>query len=309
MTAPAFGLVLPSSTGTGVPDPESIWKLAAAVESSSLDRLWVSDHLLWWLPMHESLSLLAGLAARTTRVSIGPAVLLLAMRDPIITAKALATIDLLSEGRLVVGVGIGGEFPPEWEAVGVDRRTRVSRTEEMIEALKGLWGPGPFGYRGRRITFEPVDLYPKPARPPPIWIGGRVEASVERAARLADGWMGIFLTPERYASRIDLLKKTAAARGRDPDTIKPSLYVWTCIAERGDDAREVASTLLPAFYNVPYSRLEKYAVVGDPAECSARLRAYVQAGCRDFAVAPIPHGEPEDFVRMISEEILPTISL
>lgn len=305
-SSPSFGLVLPSSGGSDVPDPDAIWPIVERADESGLDYLWVSDHIVWWHPMYESLALLSAVAARTLRIKIGTAVLLLAMRDPVVTAKTLASIDRLSSGRLTVGVGIGGEFPPEWAAVGVPTRTRATRTEEMIEALRGLWGEGSFGYHGKRIGFEAINLYPKPRNRPPIWIGGRSEGAVKRAARLGDGWMGLFLTPERYEKGLTMLRDEAEALGRDPEAIARSLYVWTCIADTDAEARSIAENLMGGFYNLPFEKLEKYVVAGSAQTCAERFSEFVSAGVNDFAIAII--GTPgAEIVDRISTEIIPSV--
>jgi probable F420-dependent oxidoreductase len=256
--------------------------------------------------MYESLALLSGVAARTSRIKIGTAVLLLAMRDPVITAKTLASIDRLSSGRLTVGVGIGGEFPPEWAAVGVPTRTRAARTDEMIQAMRGLWGAGPFEYLGKRIGFDTIDLHPKPRRPPPIWIGGRSDAAVKRVARLGDGWMGLFLTPERYEKQLSLLRAEAEALARDPDAIARSLYVWTCVADTDAEARTIAENLMGGFYNLPFEKLEKYVVTGSAGTCAERLSEFADAGVRDFAIAII--GAPgKEIVDRLTVDVIPGV--
>lgn len=303
----SFGLVLPSSASSDVPDPDTVWPIVDRAEGSSLDYLWVSDHIVWWHPMYESLALLSAVAARTSRIRIGTAVLLLAMRDPVITAKTLASIDRLSLGRLTVGVGIGGEFPPEWAAVGVLTRTRSSRTDEMIEAMRGLWKEGSFEYQGKRIRFDAIDLHPKPRTIPPIWIGGRSDAAVKRAARLGDGWMGLFLTPERYEKQLRLLRTEAEALGRDPESIARSLYVWTCIADTDAAARSIAENLMGGFYNLPFEKLDKYVVAGSPQTCAEKFSEFSEAGVNDFAVAVIGAASA-DVVDRLTEQVIPELS-
>lgn len=304
--APSFGLVLPSSIGPDVPGPSTIWEIVEAAEGSPLTHLWVSDHILWWHPMYESLALLSAVAARTSRIRIGTAILLLAMRHPVVVAKSLASISRLSGGRLTLGVGIGGEFPPEWDAVQVSLRTRARRTEEMIEALRGLWGDRPFDYRGRHVSFDPIDLHPKPLPPPPIWIGGRSDGAVRRAARLGDGWIGLFLTPDRFEKQSMLLSAEAERLGRDPAQIPRSHFVWTCIADTTAEARSIAENLFGPFYNLPFERLEKYAIAGSPEACAERFSEFARAGVEHFAVAPIGLPDPE-FIRRLTEEVAPLL--
>jgi probable F420-dependent oxidoreductase len=303
----SFGLVVPPATGVGSPDPESVWKLAEEADDSSLEYLWVSDHIVWYGPMHDSLTLLTAIAARTHRVRIGTAVLLLAMRHPVLVAKAIASLELLSGSRLTLGVGVGGEYPPEWKAVDIDWKTRASRTDEMIEALRGLWRDGSFSFEGRRLTIDDVDLHPKLARPVPIWIGGRKDAALKRAGRFGDGWMGIFTTPERFKAQFAKVQEEAGMRGRDPSAIVPSLYVWTSIADDHAQARSVAESLLPLFYNTPWEKLEKYAVFGTPSECAERFAEFADAGVSHFAVAPID-SDGLGMIRRLEEEVAPALS-
>lgn len=306
-TAPTFGYVLPPSTGTDVPEPEQLWELIDLAEASSLSHLWVSDHILWWHPMHDALSMLAAIAGRTQRIGIGPAVMLLAMREPVLAAKALATIQRLSSGRLTLGVGVGGEFPPEWEATGTPLRTRASRTDEMIAALRGLWGLAPFSMDGRHVKLDQVDLHPKPRQRPPIWIGGRSKPAIERAARLGDGWMGIFLTPERYRERLDSLKALRERAGLGADGFTPSLYAWTCIADTDAEAKRIASGILGAFYNLEYDKLERFAVVGSAETCARRFAEFADAGVEHFAVAPIAVEPSNDPLLRLINDVLPSL--
>lgn len=299
---------MPSSKGFDVPDRAELFDLVSAIDTSGLDKLWVSDHILWWLPMYESISLLSAVAGRTERVRIGTSVLLLAMRHPVLAAKQLATIDRLSEGRLEVGVGIGGEFPAEWEAVDRDIKTRVSRTEEMVEALRMLWS-GPTTYKGKRIAIEDVDLYPKPHKIPPIWIGGRSEAAARRAGRIGDGWQGIFVTPERYAERIAQMQEAAQTAGRAGD-LSAGLFIWTSVAETTKEAKDLARQLMGSFYNLPFEKLERYVAFGDPEEVARRFREYRDAGASDIAVAAISPEMGADLSRIVGlldSEVRPQI--
>jgi alkanesulfonate monooxygenase SsuD/methylene tetrahydromethanopterin reductase-like flavin-dependent oxidoreductase (luciferase family) len=277
--APTFGLVVPQAGAGGIAEPGSLRNVVDAADAlgpdSGVSHLWVSDHLLWWRPMYESLTLLAAIAGRTSRVEIGTAVLLLALRPPLLAAKTLASIDRLSGGRLTVGVGVGGEYAPEWEASGVERRGRGRRTDDMIRTLRRLWGD------------DPVGLQPKPHRPPPVWIGGRSEAALRRAGRLGDGWMGLFTTPARYATQLEVAREAATRADRDPASLVPSLYVWTCIRDSEAEARAAAASLLPSFYQVPFEKLERYLVMGTADRCAEAFSAFADAGVRHFAVAPV----------------------
>jgi alkanesulfonate monooxygenase SsuD/methylene tetrahydromethanopterin reductase-like flavin-dependent oxidoreductase (luciferase family) len=287
---PSLGLVVPQAGASGIADPGALWDVVDAADrpGSGVEHLWVSDHLLWWRPMHEATTLLAAVAGRTSRVGIGTAVLLLALRHPLLAAKALASVDRLSGGRLTLGVGVGGEYAPEWEAAGVDRRGRGRRTDQMLRQLRALWSAG-----------DPTGLEPKPVGRMPVWIGGRTDAALRRAGESGDGWMGIFTTPERYASQLAVARAAAERAGRDPDGLVPSLYVWACIRDSASEARRAASVLLPSFYRVPFDKLERYVVAGTPAHCAERFAAFAAAGARHLAVAPaVEEVTPEPVQRL-----------
>lgn len=273
MTGATLGLVLPHAGAGGLVPPASVWAMAEAADrpGSGLTNLWTSDHLLWWDAMYESIALLGALAARTSRVGLGTAVLLVALREPVATAKALATVDRLSGGRVTVGVGVGGEYAPEWEAVGSDPRTRGRRTDAAIRRMRDVWNGG---------------LDPAPAGAMPVWVGGRSDAALRRAGRLGDGWMGLFTTPERYAGQVAAARAAAEAAGRDPAALVASLYVWTAVGETAAEARAAAADALPRFYRLPFDRMERYVVAGTAASCAEQLAAFATAGARHLAVAP-----------------------
>lgn len=127
---------------------------------------------------------------------------------------------------------------------------------------------------------------------------------MKRAGRLGDGWMGLFLTPERYAERLRQLREELESQARS--SVPSSLYVWTSIADTTEEARRIAEEALGGFYNVPFERLERYAVVGSPEECARRFREYAEAGVEHFAIAPISPSPSSRFVERLAEEIAAT---
>lgn len=304
--SPTFGIALASGAGGDVPEPEALWKIIDDVEDSSLDYLWVADHIKFHAPMYEATTLLAAIAARTTRIKFGTAVFLLAMRNPVVAAKTFASISRLSHGRFTLGVGIGGEFPPEWEAVGVNLKTRASRTDEMIEALRGLWEEGKFSYQGRRIRIPEIDLDPKPRERLPIWVGGRREGALRRAGRLADGWMGIFVTPDMFAAGVATMKEEAEKHGRDPSKLVPSLFAWTVMADTSREGRELAESIMPLVYNTPWERLGKYVTYGSAEDCAKRFKEFADAGAEHICVSSVG-GTMDERLRRLLEEVAPQV--
>jgi len=185
--------------------------------SLSFDSVWTGDHVSFHNPMYESLTLLASYVPITSRVRLGTAVYLLALRPPAIAAKITSTLDALSGGRLIFGVGVGGENPKEFEVCGVPHGERGARVSEAIEVVRTLWRDTPATFKGRFTQFSGVSLDPKPVQKPgpPIWIGGRSDAALARAGRQGDGWVSYVVQPERYAESLDKIRSAARAAGRD----------------------------------------------------------------------------------------------
>src|SRR3972149_3872 len=167
------------------PDPAEQFALAERVEALGFDALWCGDHILFNIPLYESLTLLSFYAAPTQRV------------------------------------GVGGEILKEFEACGIPHTERGARVNEGIEVLRTLWTQAPASFSGRFVKFEGVSIDPKPAQPggPPIWIGGRSDAALQRAARLGDGWVSYVVTADRYRQSVEKIKAAAHAPGRPLDGV------------------------------------------------------------------------------------------
>src|SRR5262249_35020892 len=172
------------------------------VEELGYDSVWTAEHILFHGPTADATVMLGALAAKTTRVRIGTAIMLLPLRHPTVAAKAVAYADHLSGGRVLLGIGVGGEFPKEFEATGVPHSERGAPTTAATGVMKPLWTEDHASPHSRFVNFDDVTMRPKPAQPggPPVIVAGRSEAAVRRAARLGDGYMPYLFTPERYAS-------------------------------------------------------------------------------------------------------------
>jgi len=216
--------------------PADFDKLAQGVEDLGYDSLWTGDHVVFPTdvaspypynatgafpfdrdqPLFEPVTLLAYLAARTTTVRLGMSVLVLPMRNPVITAKMLADIDNLTRGRLELGVGVGW-LREEFEALAADFASRGKLAEEWITILRQLWTAGsPTGFEGQHYRFAPLALLPRPGRRIPIVIGGNSRSALRRAARFGDGWHGVRLAPEQVHEAVRRLHADVADANRDP---------------------------------------------------------------------------------------------
>ena len=266
---------------------------AEMAEELGYDAIWVSEHIVFHVPTFDAVTTMAALAARTTRVRIGSAIVLLPLRPPAAVAKAVATLDIIAGGRVTLGVGVGGEYPKEFDVCGVPVRERGGRTDEAIAILKALWSQESVSFQGKYFQFHDVSMRPKPLQPggPPIVVGGRSEAAQRRAARVGDGYMPYLFTPQQYTAGLENIRGYAAAAGRQVDHFRTALYQFIYIADTYDAAFQQANAYLSTNYQQPFDRLiDRYCVVGPPETCIARLQAYIDAGARDVILVPTVAG-------------------
>ena len=256
----AFGVQGSGPLVGGVPDPEHFRRIAETAEAAGFDSLWAGDHVAFHEPLLDVTVALATFAAATERIKVGAGVLLLPLRAPVLVAREFASLDYVSGGRVILGVGVGGEHPADFDAVGVPIRERGARTNESMRALRGLF----------------ARHAPPPGQPdgPPLWVGGRSEAAIRRAADLGDGWMPIWVSPERYAEGLATL-----GRERTAAVVLPALVGGTV---------EEARLYLSRRYASEFSThaIERYCVVGSPAQCAERAAEYVAAGAEHVVFHP-----------------------
>jgi len=298
----------------GSQPPATLAALVGRIEALGYDSIWVGDHVQFHNPTLESLTVLSHVAALTRRVRLGTAVYLLALRHPTIVAKTVATLDLLAGGRFVFGVGVGGEFPKEFEAAGVPHRERGRRVDEGIEVCRLLWTKSPASFEGRFVRFTDVALEPRPVQPggPPIWIGGRSEQALRRAARVGDGWISYVVTPERYRRGLETIQALAAEAGRriEPGRgFEPAHLAFTVVDDDWERARATAVRYLSRQYNQPFDDLvTKYCVLGPPSQCAETLARFVDAGVRTVVIGFTAGAErAEEQVERFAADVLPLI--
>jgi len=262
-------------------------------------------------PIVDCVTLLAAFAGATTRVRLGTAVYLVPLRHPVVTAKIFAGLDYVSNGRLVFGAGVGGEFAREFEAVGVPHGERGSRTDEGLEVIQLLWREPRASFAGRHFHFTDVALEPRPIqRPhPPIWIGGRSEAALRRTARFARGWLAYMATPERISASTARIRDLAPAFGRAPRDIETGLLLFAFIGRDRETARGRVVADLSTRYHQPFEGLvDRYCVFGTPAQCAESIERFVAAGVSELVVkltcAP---DEQIDQQSALAEGVLPLL--
>jgi len=289
--------------------PERQLALAQRVDELGFDSLWTGDHISFHNPLYESLTLLAVYAGITKRVRLGTAVYLLALRHPTVVAKITSTLDVLSGGRLIFGVGVGGENPKEFEASGVPYAERGARVTEGIEVIRTLWRDTPASFKGRFTRFESVSIDPKPVQQPgpPVWIGGRSDAALARAGRQGDGWMSYVIQAKRYAESLEKIRAAADGAGRSLDGFVPAHLTFITIGNDHEAARALWVERLSQRYAQDFGPLaEKYGIIGNVAQCAEQMEAFVLAGCRYFVMNPICRPEDQrEQLEAIAAEIVP----
>ena len=267
----------------GRPETGPLLDLATRAEASGFDSVWVGDSLLA-RPRHDPLTLLAGVAGRVPRVQIGTAVLLPALRNPVLLAHQVATLDQVSEGRLILGVGIAADVPnirAEFTAAGVPFEKRVGRMMEGLRLCRALWTGKPVDWDGRWQVAQGV-LAPVPYRPegPPIWIGGNLQASLDRAGRWFDGWFPIAPDPATFARQWGEIKATAQAAGRDSGKLVGAMYLTVALDDNAAQADLRLNGFLERYYSQPAAvlRRRQACYAGSAEGLGAWLAAYAQAG-------------------------------
>ena len=306
MASICFGVSPSSPTLRAAPDQ---FELVRRIEQWGFDSIWAGDHVSFHNPIFESLTLLASYAGITSRIKLGTGVYLLALRSPAIAAKTSATLDVLSGGRLIFGVGVGGENPKEFEVCGVPHSERGARVSEGIDVVRTLWRDTPASFHGRFTSFDAVSLDPKPLQKPgpPIWIGGRSDAALRRAARQGDGWISYVVHAERYAQGVARIREEAQRAGRPLDGFVNAHLAFVTIGADHDKARDTWVRLLTKRYAQDFGPLAgKYGIIGTAADCAEQLDRFISAGCTYFVMSPICDNEDtEQQLEQIATEVLP----
>jgi probable F420-dependent oxidoreductase len=223
----------------------------AALEQLPIDSLWVGGHVASPNPTPEALMGLARLSAVTQRVKVGTAVLLLPLYQPAIVAKQIADQDRATRGRIVLGVGIGGEYAQEFRACGVPITERGRRVDEAIPLLRRLWTAQEITHEGRFYPMSAVKIHPGPAQPggPPIVVAGRSDAAMRRAGLIGDGWMPYLYSPRRYAASVARIEEVAGAADRDLSGFEWCAFIFVNIDSDGQRARQAMAATLGGQYN------------------------------------------------------------
>ncbi len=288
-----LGVLIPigqAQWGPGT-DPRALTDFAVRAEDLGYDSLWANDFLL--TPRIEALTMLAAVAPLTSRVTLGTAALLPVLRRPVQAAQTLASIDLLSGGRVVLTVGAGfpGRFgEPQHALSDVPWERRFTRLDETVALWRQLWASpdGGGSFHGELLNYDDLPPMTAPYRPggPPIWLGGASDSALRRIGRRYDGWLPYPPAPEAYRDGLAAVRAAAASAGRTADEITPALFVSVVLTDTVERGRDLLATFSQASYGLPLEQLETIqALAAGPADhVAAKLSGYVAAGARHLVV-------------------------
>ncbi len=356
MAMARFGVRIPVA---GVlASPPAFRRAAVAAEELGFDSVWVHDYIIWTKELDrlhiscgsreavdaagedyppiffESITNLAFLAAATSRIRLGIAVLCLPYRDPIVTAKQLACVDQLSGGRLELGIGPGAPkstLNVDPEVMRIRRADKYARTRSYFEAMRAIWTTDEPTVIDEFVDFGPATIFPKPAqRPyPPIWVGGSAEKSLDLLADFGDGWLPNWITPDEYPAAIDRVKELMTARGRDANKLTVGTEIQIGLGPTTEQARSMVAKTMGAFeegyagttggVGAPrdadtgntLDEIWRSSLIGSTSAVGDEIQRYVDAGCTAFELKFIYHSLDHlvEQLSMFADEIAPRFGI
>ncbi|CAN5542944.1 hypothetical protein BH09ACT7_BH09ACT7_57200 [soil metagenome] len=277
-----FGVMLPSFDSCGLGHPFKLLPGARLAEELDFDTGWVGDHLAYYPPTLDALCAASAAAAVTERLNIGTGILLLPMRNPVWTAKQVATVGSLAPDRFFFGVGVGGEGKEEFEAAGYSTARRGARLDESLQVVDALLRGLPVDHSGPEMTVRSPALAPVPPAHPPLIVGGRSYAALRRTARVGDGWLGVWMDTPRFRRSIETLGELAEDFGRPRPTV--IFMVFVNVTDDETAGRTQATWFIKGQYGLPFEALERWVVIGPEAKVAANLAEFQDAGAEGFVM-------------------------
>jgi probable F420-dependent oxidoreductase len=295
--------------GVAIPGSKGISEYAQSAESMGFDYLCSGEHMMFHGPVGNSFIALSIAAGATKTIKLMSSVVLLPLYRPVVVAKLASVLDVASEGRYHMGIGVGGEFPKEFEACGVPVNQRGSRSNEALEVITKLWTEKNVTFEGRYSKFSGVTLSPHPVQKPhpPIWVAGRKEPAMRRTALYAQGWIPYMYTPEMLHESLEKIAQFGKEAGRDMSAFRPGLFIFASVYPDREMAKEQAAKALGGTYSQDFSKIAgRYTLYGNPDDCRKRLKEYVDAGARTVLIAWACRQEDiAQNMKLVAEEIAP----
>jgi alkanesulfonate monooxygenase SsuD/methylene tetrahydromethanopterin reductase-like flavin-dependent oxidoreductase (luciferase family) len=289
-------------------DMRRMTEVARWAEGAGYDQVACGEHLFFHVPTPNAFIALSAAAGATERVRLLSALTLVPQYPAALLAKLVSGLDAVSNGRFDFGVGVGGEFPPEFVAAGVDVRTRGARTDESLDVLARLLGGSKVDFAGRWVEIPGLALRPPPVQQPgpPVWVGGRKPAARRRAGQFGDVWMPYLCTPEQLASG---LAEVAAAHGRE-GRVRGAVFAWGAVHPDREHAVRRATEVVGTVYRQDFTGLaDRYLLAGTPDDVLRRLRSYHEAGCAHVVFCPAASAGTEwmEMAQLFADEVAPVV--
>ena len=303
----AIGYV-PGAFGQAGDDPGYLRHLVEMGDSFGYDSIWLSDRIVSDRFSLEPIVALSMIAGYSDRMKFGTSVLALPLRNPVVLAKQIATLDYLSQGRFFPAVGLGQEEPEEYEACGVGKEGRGPRTDEAIGLMRRLWEEDNVTHEGAFFSCHNVSVTPKPFLKPstPVWIGGRSHAAARRVGRVGDGWLVSSATPQEISEGRDIMFSTAAEFDREIEDDHVGVLIGYYIAPDTKESEDSAHRYITR--DRPDAHFTEYSAVGSSEHVAKMIQGYIDAGAQKFVVRPLcPAEETLEQLEIMGKEILPNV--
>lgn len=250
-------------------------------EEAGLDYLQVGDHVSFIDGTgFDGLVLAATALAQQDTLPVHVGLYLLALRHPVTVARQLADLERLAPGRLVLGIGVGGEDRHEFEICGVDPSTRGRRTDQAMAIVRDLMAGHAVTRTDGFFPMEKAVIVPAPAHPVPLLVGGRSDAALRRTARVGDGWLGLWVSASRFGSAVGTIDELAAEHGRTEVDWRHGLNLWCGVDTAAATGREVLSAAMEERYKLPFDKFERWCPSGSAADVARFIVPYAEAGAR-----------------------------
>ena len=257
-----------------------------AIASAGIDRLCIGDHVSFKGGQGYDGLVQATALAALTDLEVQTSIYLLALRHPVTVARQLSTLSLIAPGRFLFGIGVGGEDPNEYLACGVDPATRGRRMDESIDIVRALLEGESVTRSGGFFDMHDVMVTPAPTVAIPFVVGGRSDAALRRAGQRGEGYLALWISPERFSSSIKTVEHHAAEAGRSDVTWRHGLHVWCGFGATKQQGRDHVATTMESLYKTPFEKFEHWCPYGTPADVASFLVDYAGRGCREFNLIP-----------------------
>ncbi|MFN4959937.1 MAG: LLM class flavin-dependent oxidoreductase [Burkholderiales bacterium] len=308
-----FGIAVRNFTAyPEMPDARALVEYGVKMEELGYDSLWVWDHILLGVdpnfPIVDSLTLLTAIAARTTRIKLSTGILVLPLRNPVLLAKQLSTMDQLSNGRLLMAMAVGW-YKREFDAAGIPFEQRGRIMDDNLEILKRFWMEDKVDGEWTNHKVSAGVMYPKPVQKPrpPLLIGGYVDKVLKRAAEKGDGWLTYFYKPESFAISWEKLRNFAAEAGKNPDELMNGAQLPIMVGKSRKDVEGPMMEWLNRDFDIAQGSLSTMdsAIMGTVDECVAQLKEHLAVGVQKIIF--VPYKYEMDQCEIIAKEIIPKL--